>query len=331
MVSVREMVGGLGGLAQKQQLIALGATDWMLTRAVRSGDVHRARQGWYSTISEIEPVLRAARVGGRLTGISALIELGCWNWQDHPLHVSVPRRAARLRKQWDRFSRLTPAPRTDVVVHWDDDGVVSRGGTQLVSLSDAYVRVVLDESFEIAVAALDWGFKSGVLDRRGLEEILLALPHDAQMIRNWVDTRCDSILESIARTRLRLRGFLVTSQVPVGTLERIDLVIEDIVALETDGKDHLGRFEKDRRKDLSITIEGRHPLRATYSMVRYDFDRLVEAIEHAIVSRHPNWFRETSGIGAHPARRGRRAWRMLDGSFARLPEFPRGERQVARE
>ena len=53
MASVREMVGGLGGLAQKRQLVALGATDWMLTRAVHDGEVHRARQGWYSTIPEV--------------------------------------------------------------------------------------------------------------------------------------------------------------------------------------------------------------------------------------------------------------------------------------
>jgi very-short-patch-repair endonuclease len=330
MVSVREMLGGLGGLAQKQQLVALGATDWMLTRAVRSGEVHRARQGWYSTIPESEPVLRAARVGGRLTGLSALIELGCWSWREHPLHVSVARRAARLRKQWDRFSRLNPASSTDVVLHWDDDGVVSRGGSQLVSLTDAFVRVVLDEPFELAVAAFDWGLRSGILDRAGLEEILLALPKDARMIANWTDSRCDSILESIARSGLQLRGFLVTSQVPVGMLERIDLVIEDIVALETDGNLHLGRFEKDRRKDVSITIEGRHALRATYTMVRYDFDRLVEAIECAITARHPAWSLENSGIGAGPARRGRREWRMLDGSSARLPEFSRGSERVGR-
>jgi very-short-patch-repair endonuclease len=329
MVSVRQMVVGLGGLAQKRQLVALGATDWMLTHAVRSGDVHRARQGWYSVIPESEPVLRAARVGGRLTGISALIELGCWSWQDHPLHVSVPRRAARLRKQWDRFARLNPSLSTDVALHWDDDGVVSRGGTQLVSLTDTYLRVVLDEPFELAVAALDWGLGCRLLSRTGFEEILRALPQDARMIGNWVDSQCDSILESIARTKLRLHGFLVTSQVPVGVLEHIDLVIEDIVALETDGKDHLGRFEKDRRKDLSITIEGRHPLRATYTMVRYDFGRLVDAIECAIVARHPDWSLENSGTGAHPARRGRRIWRMLDGSCTRLPEFPRGGADVA--
>ncbi|GAB3034197.1 hypothetical protein GCM10027052_09810 [Parafrigoribacterium mesophilum] len=323
-MSIREMVTSLGGLAQKRQLVALGATDWMLTRAVRGGEVHRARQGWYSTFPESEPVLRAARVGGRLTGISALVELGCWTWQEHPLHVSVPHRAARLRKQWDRFSRLDPALSTDVVLHWDDDGVVARGGSQLVSLTDAFVRVVLDEPFELAVAAFDWGLRTGCLNRRGLERILLALPDDARMIANWIDVRCDSILESIARTGLQLHGFLVTSQVPVGRLERIDLVIEDIVALETDGDLHLGRSEKDRRKDISITIEGRHALRATYTMVRYEFDRLVEAIESAIVARHPGWSLEKSGCSVRPAHRGRRRWRMLDGSSTRLPEFPRG-------
>ena len=72
------------------------------------------------------------------------------------------------------------------------------------------------------------------------------------MVANWIDSRCDSILESIARTGLQLRG-LCYQPGSVGMLERIDLVVEDIVALETDGNLHLGRFEKDRRAKTSAS------------------------------------------------------------------------------
>src|SRR5690554_5966326 len=325
------MVISLGGLAQKQMLVALGATDRMLTSAVRTGSVHRARQGWYSVIPENDPVLRAARVGGRLAGLSALRYRGAWVWDDGPLHVAIPRNASRLRNQWNRFTLMEQAAAEGVVLHWDDS--LEGGDLHSVDVKTALVGIVLDEPFETAVIAFDWALRTGVLDRIAYEEVLLALPSEARMIRHWVDGRSDSILESISRIWLQLRGFRVTSQVPVGDLESIDLVVEDVVALETDGRDHVERFESDRRKDVSITIENRHPLRPTYSMVRFEFDRLVQAIEAAIRARTAGWSVENSGGGASPTVLGRRNWRLLDGSVTRIPEFPpgRGGRPWARE
>lgn len=325
MDSVRKLVERLGGLAQKQQLVALGAHDRMLTEAVRNSSVIRARQGWYSTFAEHDLALRAARVGGRLTGMSALIVRGAWAWTDHPLHVSVMRRSSRLCKQWDRFRRLDPAAARDVIIHWDEDAVVTAGDLTSVSLSEALRSVVLDEPFEVAVVAFDWAFKSGSIDRMTFERILLTLPADARMIANWVDLRCDSILESITRTWLQLAGYRVVSQVQVGELEQIDLVIDDVVALELGGKTHEASLEMDWRKNVKITVEGRHPILATYSMVRNEFGSILQSIEVALrlrnSSRQPV---ANSGIGVDSAPRGRRVWRLLDGTSTRLPEFPAG-------
>ncbi len=325
MESVREMVHRLGGLAQKQQLVSLGAHDGMLTAAVRSGAVIRARQGWYSTLAEQDAALRAARVGGRLTGMSALIARGAWTWKAHPLHVSVPQRASRLRQQWDRFRRLNPTAAQDVVIHWDGDAVVAGGDLTSVTLAEALRSVVLDEPFELAVAAFDWAFKSGSIDEMAFESILLTLPDDARMIAHWVDRQCDSILESVARSWLQIAGFRVISQVRVGDLERIDLVVEDEVAIELGGKTHDGRRESDWRKNLKITAEGRHPILATYSMVRSEFDSVLDAVESALRQRHPEHFLVgNSGIRVDSVTKGRRIWRLLDGTLTRLPEFPVG-------
>jgi very-short-patch-repair endonuclease len=325
MQSVRKMVHRLGGIAQKQQLVSLGAHDGMLTAAVRSGTVIRARQGWYSTLSDQDPALRAAKVGGRLTGMSALITRGAWAWNDHPLHVSVPRQAGRLREQWDRFRRLNPAVAQDVIIHWDDDATLAGGDVSSVSLTEALRSVVLDEPFELAVAAFDWAFKSGSVDRMTFERILLTLPDDARMIAHWVDPRCDSILESVVRSWLQIAGFHVVSQVTVGDIERIDLVVEDEVAIELGGRTHEGRRESDWRKNVRITVEGRHPILATYSMVRNEFATILDAIESALRCRHPEWSRTgNSGTHVDAAPHGRRIWRLLDGTQTRLPEFPVG-------
>jgi hypothetical protein len=173
-----------------------------------------------------------------------------------------------------------------VVLHWDDS--LDGGDLHSVDIKSALVEVVLDEPFETAVIALDWALRTGALDRIAYEEVMLALPADARMIRHWVDGR------------------------------------SDVVALETDGRGHAERFERDRRKDVSITIENRHPLRPTYSMVRFEFDRLVQAIEAAIRARTPGWSVENSGAGTSRTALGRRNWRLMDGTVTRIPEFPPG-------
>ena len=82
------------------------------------------------------------------------------------------------------------------------------------------------------------------------------------------------------------KGWPVRSQVPVGERQSIDLVIGGVVALELDGKEHhQNSFEADRRKDMRITIEGRHPIRVTYSMLLGRWPLVESAIAAALRSR----------------------------------------------
>jgi very-short-patch-repair endonuclease len=286
MPDIQALVDSLGGMAQKQQLVRRGAGDIDLTRAVRSGSVARARQGWYTTLEPTDQRVKAVRVGGRLTGISAVIQAGGWVLGSFPLHVSVPENAARLRSHRNRRVLFDPAKRDGVILHWDARDLGSRGDSMAVGLADALARVVRDESFETAVAALDWALRTEALDLIDFERLISALPNDYQHIRSWVDPLCDSLPESLSRTRLRLRGHFVVSQVALGDLEHIDLVVDGCVAIETDGEQfHLNRFETDRRKDISITIERYHGLRASARTVFHDWDRFLLAVETALDGR----------------------------------------------
>jgi hypothetical protein len=326
MLDIAKIVHSLGGLAHKRQLVARGARDVDLTRAVRDGVVSRARQGWYTTLSKTDARVRAVRVGGRLTGISAIVQAGGWILGDHPLHVSVPDNAARLRSQRNRRVRFDMSARAGVVLHWDGIGVVERGTAASVGLSDALYRVVLDEDLETAVAALDWALRTGALDLVDLESLILRLPGDHRFIRAWVDEHCDSLPESLTRTRLRLRGHAVTSQVRLGDLERIDLVVDDCVGIETDGEEfHLTRFERDRRKDLNITIENLYALRPSARMIFSEWDLVLLAIETAIsmhvrapaIGNSGHGHSDAARVLENRLRRGRRS--------EQSPEFPKAE------
>jgi len=332
MPDIASLVEALGGMAQKQQLVARGARDLDLTRAVRSGTVVRARQGWYTTLPENDLRVWAVRVGGRLTGISAVIAAGGWVQSRHPLHVSVHENAARLRRPDNRYVRLASGRVPGLVLHWDEAAVARRGTATSVDLRDALVQVVLGESFETAVAALDWALNTGAIDRVDLAEIMRLLPRNRRAIAGWVDERCESLPESLARTRLRLRGHSVEIQVLLGDFQRIDLVVDDCVGLETDGREfHLDRFEQDREKDLDITMADLHPLRPSANMVFRRWDRIVTAIDAAIAARSPRRSGGNSGLAVAAARTApvfprRSAWRA-----ASSPDFPkRGTRGPGR-
>ena len=324
MPDIASIVARLGGMAQKQQLVARGARDIDLTLAVKRGEVTRARQGWYTTLPPDDPRVNAVRVGGRLTGISAVIAEGGWALGPFPLHVSVAANAARLRTPANRFVKLAARHVAGLALHWDDDTVVARGTAMAVELSDALVRVVLDESFETAVAALDWALHTGRLDRIEFELLILRLPDERRGIREWVDRRCESLPESLARTRMRMLGHTVDIQVVLGDIERIDLVIDDCVGMETDGREfHLDRFEQDRRKDLDITIAELHPLRPSARMVFHNWPHVVRAVEAALAARRrPARFGNSGASAPRPVKtpgkpgvRGRRR--------RTTPEFPK--------
>jgi very-short-patch-repair endonuclease len=322
MTTIGELVQSLGGMAQKQQLVRLGARDFHLTAAVRCGDVIRARNGWYSTMSEKDPRLRAVRVGGRLTGISALIERGAWVLGEYPLHVSVHDNAARLRTQRNRYKRLDVAAPRGVELHWDDRNVRNSGTATSVGLLDALVRVVLDESLETAVAVLDWATHTGELDEIDFERLILKLPAERRGIAKFVDPKCESLPESLARTRLLLAGHEVEPQVRLGDVQRIDLVVDGAVALEVDGEEHhRDRFEYDRDKDIDITISHKHAIRPSARAVFHRWDRVALAIDTALADRGLHF--GNSGNRARDAygSRGITGWRKMRRS--RNPEFPK--------
>jgi very-short-patch-repair endonuclease len=285
MADIAALVNDLGGVAHKKQLVRRGARDRDLTRAVRDGEVIRIRQGWYSTRDDDDPGVRAIRVGGRLTGISALIAAGAWVLGNFPLHVAVPRNASRLRNPGDRTRRLYLKSGA-VVVHWVSADRSERGSVTSVALMDALVQVVLDEELEVAVAALDWALRNGEIDATDFDTLVQMLPQYKRSIRVWVSPVCDSLPESLTRTRLRLCGHTVTPQVPTGSNQRIDLVVDDLVAIETDGEEfHRDRFNEDRRKDITVTIDGYHVLRPSARMVFYEWPRVYQAVLSALTAR----------------------------------------------
>jgi len=280
-----DIVGDAGGFATRRQLRRAGATDRDLTRAVRSGALHRPRLGWYSDLPLDDDRVTAVRVGGRLTGASALFHLGGWMWsRPARVCVSVAPNAARLRR----------CGRSRVV--WDPVDVRERGDVAVVSVADALVRAVLEEDFETAVALCDWALHQERVTADEFAEVIARLPSDARGIADWVDADSESILESVVRTRLRRAGFHVTSQVPVGFGRHTDLVVNGVLGVETDGRRwHAHRFDADVGKDMATLVRGRIPVHLSYELITQEWETVLAAIEAGVLMHR-------AGTSAGPAR-----------------------------
>ena len=106
-----------GGLAARRELESEGVDPEEITIAAWYGRrIIRVRKGWYARPDEPRDVLRAWRVGGRLTCVSALAFRHDDEAVEPVLHIEVPTNAARLRDPEEAKRRL--APDAPVVVHW---------------------------------------------------------------------------------------------------------------------------------------------------------------------------------------------------------------------
>lgn len=263
-----------GGLVTTSQLASGGWSRHRIATAVTDARLTRVRKGLYRCHHASPRVTQAARMGGRLTGLAALAEHGCWMWREPRLTVALPRNAP------------PPPHMLACKLRWVTLAEVGRASLAALALPDALRHVALDEELEDAVAAFDWAFTSGNLSHRQFHQVLTRLPARLSRLRFLVDPQCESFLESIARTRLLLGGHRVESQVAIGPSwllrrrQRVDLVVNGRVALELDGREHHeAAFETDRRKDLDIAVAGLIPLRASYAMVEREWWLIEQAIE----------------------------------------------------
>jgi very-short-patch-repair endonuclease len=250
------------------------------------------------------------RVGGRLTGISAVSALGGWVLGRHPLHVAVPVNAARLRTQWRRDLRRADARPDGVVVHWVAPAHDRGSSSGRVDLIEAIELVCRIETAEQAIAVLDWVRRTGRLDRIELAELRERLGPRRWLVDASTDD-CDSLPESLARTRLRAAGVQVSTQVAFADgLERIDLVLEGAVAIEVDGDEHhRERFEEDRARDLAITRVGLHAVRPSARRVFGHWPEVQDAAVRALRERGILVDLHNSGVAQvrRPATRGESA------------------------
>jgi len=102
------------------------------------------------------------------------------------------------------------------------------------------------------------------------------LVKESKYARLRLDEKCDrnseSGLETMTRLRLRARHINVRSQVVIGDLARVDLLVGKSLVIECDGKESHGpKFDEDRARDRQLRALGFQVVRLSYRHIVHDW------------------------------------------------------------
>ncbi|TXK13901.1 hypothetical protein FVP77_09885 [Microbacterium hatanonis] len=251
------------------------------------GHLVRARRDHYLPGDTAEAVIRAVRVGGRLTCLSLLSMLSVFVLRHRALHVHLPRNASRMRSPHDRRRALSSRTRRGVRLHWLPL-INPPGKSACVSILDALAHSVLCQAPRAALATLDSALHQGLVRMDEVADMFHALPAKYRVLFALLDPRSESGPETIMRLMLRGLGCEVKVQVAFEGIGRVDLLVDGWLVIECDSRGfHTGweSQERDRRRDILLAARGYTTLRPTAKMIIDEPELVLAAVKRALATR----------------------------------------------
>jgi hypothetical protein len=283
-------------IASRAQLLARGATGRVLTDAVRSGELLRARRDHYGLPTEKPGLISAVRVGGLLDCVSALADAGVFAVESAVTHVRVDHEMSRLRSTRSRFIRLDERNRDDVELHWWPVDRPERAANYSVGIEDALASSLRCQPPWWALASLDNALHIRALSRFAVDRLFDGAPDRVRHLQGLIDARAESGQETVLRMIAVGAGLECDLQVVVPEVGRVDMIVEGCLVLEADSRlAHEGweHHLQDRRRDLQLARQGFMSLRPAYQHTMNE-PVLVRAAVLALLDQSRNFRRSFS-------------------------------------
>jgi very-short-patch-repair endonuclease len=280
-------------------LLARGKSEREIRRAIEQGALVAVRRGLVATPGTSGLLLRAARVGGIATSVTAAAAMELWTPPDRPpgtvpvrphrpehdrLHVAFRRTTTRLHDPADGTLPFRPTPA--VVLHRTApeiiDGAAGSGIAPALTMLEHAFRSLPPEH---ALAVLDSALHHRFLRAADLATLAARLPARLGPVVTAADGRADSGIETITRYLLRLAGLHVVVHPVLGGIGEVDLLVEGRLVVELDGKefhDPDEAFERDRRRDLVAALTRYRSLRFTWRQVLFEWPAVEAAVFAAL-------------------------------------------------
>jgi very-short-patch-repair endonuclease len=201
---------------------------------------------------------------------------GIWTGFHTGLHL-------RFRRGDKQARAHVTATRTPTSMHWGAERF--GGGSKLrVSVQEALFCALRCLPVEDAIAAIESAVHLGRLTRGQALAVIDAAPRSLAPVMDLVDPtfRAQSGYETKVRLRLEARGHRVSPQFALSDHLHLDNLVDGVVAVETDGKQHAETLHDDHRRDLATEAAGIRALRIDPLLVDIDWRRVEAVIERMI-------------------------------------------------
>ncbi len=259
-----------GRIVSSPVLHATGYDKSDVRKAVRQEILRPIRRGWYHLGNPDPSALRAVRRGGVLSCVSALAFHGVWVPPESGLHVGFSESGDVGRAERAGFLRCSPPGQRPAPA-------LAVDGVELALAASS--RCV---SAETMLVLLESAINLRLVDRADLHHILRHCP--PKMIDLIAACRAsESGTETMVRDRLRRRRVSVRSQVQIGDIGRVDLLVGRRLVVEVDSVAHhtdVVSYRRDRLRDLRLVARGYQVVRLTYEQVMFGWPEVEEHLLH---------------------------------------------------
>lgn len=265
------------------ELRAEGYTVDRIRAEIGQGVLERVIRGWYCRPGADRGAVRAMRLGGRIGCVSALALHGGWLPPDAGLHIGFPSHASGRRLA----TREAPE---GTVAHWHPKAASTGSAFAVMPIEHAIGDLLLCQPPAFVVATLDSLLHKRVVQRNRVGALVLQGPTRTHYLAPLLHPESGSGIESIVRFGLWAAGIRARIQVVVRGDYRVDVLIDDWLVLELDGRGtHAQKqaFTADRRREATIMRDGRIVLRFSYATVMYDWAFLLACVQDVLRQHAP--------------------------------------------
>ena len=244
----------------------------VLNHKIGTGELLKVRDRWYAEPGTDQKLISAVRRHCLLSGVHALGFYGAWV----PPHgrEQLVRLANRQVPEFDgdlfRSHAILVSDAPFGIVPWK---AALRHAMPHLETPDlvAIVEGLLSPTSALAIPKVD------VLTHIGSKKW-------GPSLLRLMDPRSESGIETVTRVRLILAGHSVEIQRVLPNNQRMDVLIDNKVALEVDSKYHAdpGQYARDNRKGILIANQRYIPLRASYQDITQNWDQVYRAIRQML-------------------------------------------------
>jgi len=266
-------------------LDAAGVSSRLITAAVSSGHLIRARRGVYCHPSAPPYVVRALRVGGLAACVTAAETYGLWVPQRRRTAVWLPANASRLRNPMQRSAPVVTTPPHQLCTHWGALHEPTLAESWRVGPRDALRQCLRCLPPEYAVAVLDSALHLGIVRPHDLESLSRGLSPTRRWWASRADGRAESGTETLVRLALQDAGLHVRPQVRIAGVGRVDLLGGPRVVVEVDSESwHSTPAQRanDARRGLALHERGYVVIRPNYQQAESQRAEVVAAVRAAV-------------------------------------------------